>query len=150
MCDAQELHLANEEDQYLWCELAICAGNEDLIRDVLVVIDSLEFKTLRKESVKGVEIRESLRQGYYCSRKLRSGPSALGTCSFYGIWLVFFCCWLVLGRGWCEDISGGRSVGWIYSCVLRMSQLIVGFWLLILYPIFRHFELHSLTGNFHK
>ena len=66
MCDAQELHPANEEDQYLWCEFVVCAGNEDLIRDVLVVIDSLKFISLLKESVKGVDFRDSLRQGYYC------------------------------------------------------------------------------------
>ena len=61
MCDAQKLNLANEEDKYLWCELAVCAGDENLVKDVVVDIDSLEFENLRKESGKGVEVRELLR-----------------------------------------------------------------------------------------
>ena len=43
MCNSQELNSANEEDEYLWrgLALAVGAGNEDSIRDVIIDIDSL-------------------------------------------------------------------------------------------------------------
>ena len=61
MCDARELNPANEEERCLLCGRAVCAGNEGSTGAVIIDIDNLDFKKARKEDIKGVEVRTSLR-----------------------------------------------------------------------------------------